>query len=40
MELQASRAKARVAADGTPVLLLEQDRARWDRLQIQRGLPV
>lgn len=38
MELQASRAKARVAADGSPVLLLEQDRARWDRLQIQRGL--
>ncbi len=38
MELQASRAKARTAADGSPVLLLEQDRARWDRLQIQRGL--
>ena len=38
MELQGSRAKARVAADGTPVLLLEQDRARWDRLQISRGL--
>jgi RNA polymerase sigma factor (sigma-70 family) len=38
MELQASRAKARIAADGSPVLLLEQDRARWDRLQIQRGL--
>lgn len=38
MELQASRAKARVAVDGSPVLLLEQDRARWDRLQIQRGL--
>ncbi len=38
MELQASRTKARVAADGSPVLLLEQDRARWDRLQIQRGL--
>ncbi len=38
MELQASRAKARVAADGSPVPLLEQDRARWDRLQIQRGL--
>ncbi len=34
MELQASRAKAR----GSAVLLLEQDRARWDRLQIQRGL--
>jgi RNA polymerase sigma factor (sigma-70 family) len=40
MELQASRAKARVAADGTPVLLLEQDRARWDWLQIERGLAV
>jgi RNA polymerase sigma factor (sigma-70 family) len=38
MELQASRMKARVAADGSPVLLLEQDRARWDRLQIQRGM--
>lgn len=38
MEMQASRAKARTAKDGTPILLLEQDRARWDRLQIQRGL--
>jgi len=38
MELQASRARARTASDGTPILLLEQDRARWDRLQIQRGL--
>ena len=38
MELQASRAHARTAHDGTPILLLEQDRARWDRLQIQRGL--
>ncbi|GGD32242.1 RNA polymerase sigma factor [Pseudoxanthomonas indica] len=38
MEMQASRAKARTARDGTPILLLEQDRARWDRLQIQRGL--
>ncbi|SOD55939.1 RNA polymerase, sigma subunit, ECF family [Pseudoxanthomonas wuyuanensis] len=38
MELQASRAKARTAADGAPVLLLEQDRSRWDRLQIRRGL--
>ncbi|MGX5729205.1 RNA polymerase sigma factor [Pseudoxanthomonas beigongshangi] len=38
MELQASRARARIAADGTPILLLAQDRARWDRLQIQRGL--
>ena len=38
MELQASRARARTGADGAPVLLLQQDRARWDRLQIQRGL--
>ncbi len=38
MELQASRAKARVAADGSPVLLMAQDRARWDHLQIRRGL--
>jgi len=38
MELNASRAAARTDADGNPVLLLEQDRARWDRLQIQRGL--
>ncbi|MBX3711765.1 MAG: RNA polymerase sigma factor [Lysobacter sp.] len=38
MELQASRTRARTGADGVPVLLLQQDRARWDRLQIQRGL--
>lgn len=38
MELQASRLPARVDADGTPILLLEQDRARWDRLLIGRGL--
>src|SRR5690606_18471745 len=38
MELQASRAPARTAPDGTPVLLLEQDRTRWDRLLIRRGL--
>jgi RNA polymerase sigma factor (sigma-70 family) len=38
MELQASRAAARIAADGTPILLLEQDRSRWDRILIQRGL--
>ena len=38
MELQASRAKARVDAQGRPVLLLEQDRARCDRLLIRRGL--
>jgi RNA polymerase sigma factor (sigma-70 family) len=38
MELQASRAAARVDAAGKPVLLMEQDRARWDRLLIRRGL--
>lgn len=38
MELQASRARARVDAAGRPVLLLEQDRARWDGLLIRRGL--
>jgi RNA polymerase sigma factor (sigma-70 family) len=38
MELQASRAAARVDAGGRPVLLLEQDRKRWDRLLIRRGL--
>ncbi len=38
MELQASRAAARVDAAGRPVLLLVQDRARWDRLLIRRGL--
>ena len=38
MELQASRIPARIDADGTPILLPEQNRARWDRLQIQRGL--
>ncbi|MGQ4582784.1 sigma-70 family RNA polymerase sigma factor [Lysobacter sp. F60174L2] len=38
MEIQASRADARVAADGTPIVLPQQDRARWDRLAIARGL--
>lgn len=38
MELQASRAKARVGPSGEPVLLLKQDRARWDRMLIRRGL--
>jgi len=38
MELQASRLPARIAHDGSPILLLEQDRARWDRLLIGRGL--
>jgi len=38
MEIQASRAKARVSPTGEPVLLLDQDRSRWDGLQIRRGL--
>ncbi|MGC4940853.1 RNA polymerase sigma factor [Kribbella sp. DT2] len=38
MELQSSRAKARVGPTGEPVLLLDQDRRRWDRLLIRRGL--
>jgi predicted RNA polymerase sigma factor len=38
MELQASRAGARVDAQGRPVLLAQQDRTRWDRLLIRRGL--
>jgi RNA polymerase sigma-70 factor (ECF subfamily) len=38
MELQASRAKARVGPSGEPILLLDQDRSRWDQLLIHRGL--
>ncbi|WP_320671527.1 RNA polymerase sigma factor [Patulibacter defluvii] len=38
MELQASRARARVERDGTPILLLDQDRSRWDRTLIRHGL--
>ena len=38
MELQASRTHARSGPDGEPIRLLEQNRARWDRLLIQRGL--
>jgi RNA polymerase sigma factor (sigma-70 family) len=38
MEIQASRARARTGPLGEPVLLLEQDRARWDQLLIRRGL--
>ncbi|HEX5011256.1 MAG TPA: RNA polymerase sigma factor [Planctomycetota bacterium] len=38
MEIQASRAHARVGPAGEPVLLLEQDRGRWDPLLIRRGL--
>lgn len=37
MELQSSRARARVGPDGQPVLLFEQDRTKWDRLLITRG---
>jgi RNA polymerase sigma factor (sigma-70 family) len=38
MEIQASRAKARVNAAGEPILLLDQNRALWDQLLIHRGL--
>jgi RNA polymerase sigma factor (sigma-70 family) len=38
MEIQASRAKARVGPSGEPILLLDQSRARWDQLLIRRGL--
>ena len=38
MELQASRTAARIDASGRPVLLLAQDRTRWDHLLIRRGL--
>lgn len=38
MEIQASRFPARVSASGEPILLLDQDRTRWDRLLIRRGL--
>lgn len=38
LELQSSRAAARVRPSGEPILLLEQNRARWDRLLINRGL--
>ncbi len=38
MEIQASRTRARVDAQGKPILLLDQDRSRWDYLLIQRGL--
>lgn len=37
MEFQASRFGARVARDGTPILLADQDRSRWDRTAISRG---
>ena len=38
MEIQASRLRARIGPTGEPVLLLDQDRLRWDRLLINRGL--
>jgi RNA polymerase sigma-70 factor, ECF subfamily len=38
MEIQASRSRARVGPSGEAILLLDQDRARWDRLLIRRGL--
>lgn len=38
MEIQASRARARVGPEGEPILLMEQDRGKWDLLLIRRGL--
>jgi predicted RNA polymerase sigma factor len=38
MELQASRLRARLGPSGEPILLLEQDRSRWDQLLLHRGL--
>ena len=38
MEIQASRSRARVGTAGEPILLLDQDRSRWDQLLIRRGL--
>jgi RNA polymerase sigma factor (sigma-70 family) len=38
MEIQASRSMARVGPSGQPILLLDQDRSRWDQLLIRRGL--
>jgi len=38
MEIQASRSRARIGPAGEPVLLLQQNRARWDQLLIHRGL--
>ena len=38
MEIQASRARARVGPNGEPILLLEQNRVQWDQLLIHRGL--
>ena len=38
LEIQASRLKARVGSAGEPILLLDQDRGRWDQLLVRRGL--
>jgi RNA polymerase sigma factor (sigma-70 family) len=38
MELQASRVRARIGPSGEPILLLDQDRARWDHVLVGRGL--
>jgi predicted RNA polymerase sigma factor len=38
MEIQASRSRARVGPTGEPVLLLDQDRGRWDHVLVRRGL--
>jgi RNA polymerase sigma factor (sigma-70 family) len=38
MEIQASRAAARTQKDGTPILLLDQDRSKWNQILIRRGL--
>jgi len=38
MEIQASRSRARIGPTGAPVLLMDQNRARWDQLLIRRGL--
>ena len=38
MEIQASRLRARTGPSGEPILLLEQNRARWDQLRVRRGL--
>src|SRR5206468_11426125 len=38
MEIQASRLRARTGPSGEPILLMDQDRARWDHLLVRRGL--
>ena len=38
MEIQASRSRARIGPSGEPILLLDQDRGRWDHLLVRRGL--